>query len=1689
MSSTKGRSSAAITCHWTMVHLLMLASLCIGGAQAFADLRCGAANVDVTPQELPVIQNGGFLQATANRVLDPLHARAIVFEDENTTLAIVVVDSCMIPTQVCDQIKAIASRQTGIRQDRILISATHTHTAPSVMDYCLGADADTTYCEYLIPRVADAIRLAHERLQPAKVGHAVVDASRFTKNRRWITRTDKLSVDPFGERTIHAMMHPGHANPDFVGPSGPIDPWMTVLCAESLDGQPIAILANFSMHYFGGHAGISADYFGQFAVEVEQELGGESPDFVAVMSQGTSGDLWWGDYNLPRDQQAFSSHRQFAEELSELALQAIREMDFESGCDLAMQEQRVTLGRRLPNEERLAWARRLNALRGDRAPKDRPEVYARQAVYLHENPTDEVVLQAIRIGDFAITGIPNEVYALTGLKLKRQSPLETTMNISLANGATGYIPPPEQHALGGYNTWPARTAGLEVQAENKIVNRLLGMLETVSNAKRRVYREPPSELSEQIERTKPYAYWRLDEQQGPVARDSLRGHELIANGQVAYHLPGQRVTQGANAYDTHAFHLAGGTLSCDTLALGESYSIEFCFWLGTPTDFRETTAALFTRGQDQLRITGKGSSTPGKLAFGKHVGNSEIEPRRWYHLVFTRNGDFIEVCLNKAEPEIAARVGRPEIGAPTQVIFGGGNSSRFQLEGKLDEIAVYDRALTRDILRNHFVRASSDDAGTNDPEPKSPEDSLKAIHVRDGFEVQLVASEPMVVDPVAIDWSLDGKLWVAEMSDYPNGMDGKGKAGGRVRYLEDTDGDGRYDRSNIFLENLSFPNGVMAWGDGVLVTAAPEIFLARDTDGDGIADYKETLLSGFVEGNQQLRVNGLRLGLDGWVYCASGAHHAGFGAKTKIHSTKLQKDFAIGSHDFRFRPETGEVELISGPSQYGRVRDDYGNWFGVQNSQPLWHFVLPYDKMRRNDKVSSIDPRKQLRTPIPPRVFTAKPPQKRFHGFDHAGHYTSACGICIYRDEVLFTREQTHAFTCEPFHNLVQHHVLTREGTSFTGQRGDDGPIDFFASTDRWTRPVMARTGPDGALWIVDMYRYIIEHPHWLPKAAQDEIRSVERLGDNRGRIYRIVRRVSHAEESVVVSADESTVRAEFASKGGQASIRFRMGPDLGDGSGWTLDPLTLVDLLKSPNGIVRDMAQLALLAESRLATLLRSKAAGSLEELVSSDSPVVQLQALSTLLAAGHQEIALKSLQGVAKMAPSLKRALMRFSPLKAMTFASDDDPAVRLQAALSLGDVSGAAAGEALWEIAARSDNDPYTLAAIGSSMPSHVRLFHRRAIHDLRSIQPEIFATLLALVRNDASLHSELILAMAGNSQEERTLQLRLRRIGQWFTHLENQNESFAKYLKHEDRSLRLAAKKVAQTIGQARDLLQTEGTPVPLRVSAIALLGREAGYLPVDCEILAECLSITEAPEIRDAALSTLMRLAPKVAFDVLADSWESLSSNQRLRAVDFFLQRTSTTATLLEALETKSMIIADLSLAQLNALMNSSDPETARRVKRLISPADSERSRVVTDYAQSLHGLGEVERGRQLFLEHCKVCHSLDESVRRLGPDLRALTDRDPRNLLVAILDPSQTVDPRYLSYTAVLEDGSVRNGLIQGEDAGSIKLVTQNGETHVLLRETIEAMKRAQASFMPNGFERLIKPEEMADLIAYLRSL
>jgi len=687
------------------------ASLFPGTSQAAGPILAGAAAVDTTPTKLPVIVNGGFLTKRASQITDRLYSRCLVLQQGDLRVAIVVVDMCVMPRELLDETKQLARKATGIPTDRILISATHTHSAPSVMG-ALGTDRDDEYARFLPGRIVESIKLAARNLAPAKVGWAVVKDFEHTRCRRWIFRPDCMIADPFGEKTVRAMMHPGHNSPRHVGPAGPIDPDLSLLSVQSPDGRPVALLANYSMHYYGGVRAISADYFGRFAAAMQRRTGkdDQAPP-VVMMSQGTSGDLHWMDYSRPRPKRDVDA---YAEAIAKLAGEAYGKIQHHSSVPLAMAERKLTLPRKVPDAKRLAWAKKIVDKMGDRPPRSKPEVYAREAFFLRDEPSRELKLQAIRIGDLGITAMSCEVFGITGLKIKAASPLPTTFNIELANGEDGYIAPPEQHALGGYTTWPARTAGLEVQAEPKIVEVVLQLLEKVAG---RTRRKPPvaaPEYARAILASRPAAYWRLDEMNGPRAIDvagANPGTYECEKG-IAFYLPGHDQKHLTDEDVAHrAVHFAGGRMKANVKGLGGTYSVAMWFWNGMPADARAVTGYFFSRGADgakgapgdHLGVTGN-KMEAGRLLFYNGnafrqalAGKTALKIRRWHHVVLVREGQKVTVYLDgNRTPEIAgqAKTNPTDTGAP--VFVGGRSDDLFNLEGKADEIAVYDRALTAD---------------------------------------------------------------------------------------------------------------------------------------------------------------------------------------------------------------------------------------------------------------------------------------------------------------------------------------------------------------------------------------------------------------------------------------------------------------------------------------------------------------------------------------------------------------------------------------------------------------------------------------------------------------------------------------------------------------------------------------------------------------------------------------------------------------------------------------------------------------------------------------------------------------------------------------------------------------------------------------------------------------------------------
>lgn len=462
------------------------------------------------------------------------------------------------------------------------------------------------------------------------------------------------------------------------------------------------------------------------------------------------------------------------------------------------------------------------------------------------------------------------------------------------------------------------------------------------------------------------------------------------------------------------------------------------------------------------------------------------------------------------------------------------------------------------------------------PAPRTPEESLKALHVKPGFIAELVAAEPLIQDPIYVDWDAQGRMWVVEMADYPfHEYQGVTHAG-RVKILTDTDADGRYDKAITFLEGLQYPTGLALWKGGAFIASVPDVFFAEDADGDGRADKRTPVLTGFREGNPQHLVNGFAWGLDGWFYGGNGDSG---GTVTEV---KSGRQFDLSGRDFRFHPETGEFQLLAGRAQYGRWRDDFGNWFAGNNSNLGWHYFLDDRYLARNPRLA-VATLKQNLNMSGTKLFPVSAPQRRLNQPQSLGILTSGCSVIPYRDTLFGTAFENSLFICEPAHNLVHREVLVPDGISFTSRRADDEQdSEFLASEDAWSRFTQARTGPDGCLYVVDFYRLILEHPEWIPPQM---IAHLDLFGgSDRGRIYKI--RPAGPTRPIIPGLDspngwqrDTAQRRLIEEKSTWSTDSLHARPSIAVQQLWTmhtlgtLKPALLLAALESPSPQVREHA------------------------------------------------------------------------------------------------------------------------------------------------------------------------------------------------------------------------------------------------------------------------------------------------------------------------------------------------------------------------------------------------------------------------------------------------------------------------------------------------------------------------------------
>lgn len=482
MSKTMDSSAAGRIVFLKGIQLCLVIALVSGqvasaAAQPERTFRAGAATSNITPW-LGISSNGGMQDRVPEHVHDELHSRALVIDDGLTKLALVTVDSCVVPRQILDAAKQLVHRHTGLSMENMLMSATHTHTAATAAPV-FQSEPDAEYSLFLTRKIADSVRLALNNLEPARIGWGVGQVPQHVFNRRWKMKPGTIPPNPLGG-IDQVKMNPSVASPDLIEPAGPTDPDLAVIAVRALNGRPIALLANYSLHYVGaGH--FSADYFGVFADRIQQLLGADrqAPPFVGLLSNGASGDINNIDFRRKRPPDPpFAKMKVVAGDVAAEALRVYSNMPYRDWAPLAVRQVEIELAVRRPRAEELDRARQILSKAQGIAMRSLEEIYARETVLVGDYPTKvPAILQAMRIGDLAIAAIPCEVFVEIGLELKAKSPFAPTFTTSLANGYNGYLPTPEHHQLGGYETWRARSSYLETGASPKIVARLIELLQ------------------------------------------------------------------------------------------------------------------------------------------------------------------------------------------------------------------------------------------------------------------------------------------------------------------------------------------------------------------------------------------------------------------------------------------------------------------------------------------------------------------------------------------------------------------------------------------------------------------------------------------------------------------------------------------------------------------------------------------------------------------------------------------------------------------------------------------------------------------------------------------------------------------------------------------------------------------------------------------------------------------------------------------------------------------------------------------------------------------------------------------------------------------------------------------------------------------------------------------------------------
>jgi putative membrane-bound dehydrogenase-like protein len=947
--------------------------------------------------------------------------------------------------------------------------------------------------------------------------------------------------------------------------------------------------------------------------------------------------------------------------------------------------------------------------------------------------------------------------------------------------------------------------------------------------------------------------------------------------------------------------------------------------------------------------------------------------------------------------------------------------------------------------------------------PKPIEEVLKGFETVGGFCMELVAKEPLVLDPVAAAFDEDGNLFVCEMRDYPYKPREGDPPLGAVRLLRDTDGDGTFDEGHVFADQLLWAAGVAPWKGGVYVAAPPDIWYLKDTDGDHKADVRRRVFTGFGTQNQQAMLNNLQSWLDGKIYGSTAANGGTIRALERPDLPPVQVD----GRDFRFDPETGQFETVTGTIQFGNTFDDWGNRFVCSESQPLLHVALPEELLVRNPHAAFPSAIHNL-APPPVPIFRISPIERwrqirssrrvaanaRPATAAGASHHVvdAAAGVTVYRGGAYPAEMYGTVFVNDPQNNLIHHRTLEPDGATFRSRRAEDG-AEFVRSPDNWFRPVNLVNSPDGTLYVLDLSREVLESIH-IPDDVAKHLDLTS--GRDTGRIYRLA----------------------------PPGFRYPGPPRLGEA---TIGEL--VSSLESPHGWWRDTAhRLILERQDRAAVPLLRRL------LVDGESPQARADALWSLQGLESLEEADLSRaladpsarvreQGVRLACEWLARspAVLR----ETMALADDDDARVRFTLATCIGATSDPRVIPALVMIAKGSASDPWIRAAVLGSSPelSAPLLTTLLDDRDFRSTESgSVYLDALAFVVGASRPGAEIARVLHAFPTVDHHLAKDLvRSIGRGSRRAGLDLEMLAQY---DARASDFLAAIMTEATTTASDTKASPGD----RLRAVELLACMS--FETSRHALVDLLEPDESEPVQVAAIRALAGYANASATEILLDHWRAYAPVARKEVLEAMLARPERTLSFFRFAEGEPGALASFDASQRSRLIDSRAGDVRSLAHRLFrADRAGSRSQVLAEYKAALSAAADPGRGSIVFRRECAACHRVGEVGHAVGPDLTTSSSRDAEELLTHILDPNKYVLPNYMQYQVADNNGRVTTGLIVSQTAASITLRGADDRSETILRSNVAELASTGRSLMPEGFEATITTSEMVDLISYLQSI